>query len=101
MKTRALQKYTALALAVLGLSIFVLLADGAAVEFVEKPLFPLVFISSLVLVALAQVILTNRGLKADSDESANDLVPQIQSTWQFTDLLWLAVPVILSFLFAY
>ncbi len=101
MKTSALQKYTALALAILGLSIFALLADGKALEFLDRRIFPLVFISSLVLVALAQVLLSKGKLKVGSDESAADLEPENQSGNQITELLWLAVPVIVSILFAY
>lgn len=101
MNSQALQKYTAVGLAVLGLFLFRLTADFGAEEMVDVRIMPLVILSGLGLIALAQITLTQTRQPTHRTETDNGPDNSNLPGWRLTDLLWLAVPVIIGLLFAY
>lgn len=95
-------KTNALALALLGLSLLAWVWDGKAADFIDARLVVLIFPAGLVCVVLAQVVLADA--KADRKEES---LPQDEKPAEPTGdllgpgwgLLWIAIPLIIGFMF--
>ena len=101
LKRNARIKFSALALAVLGLFQLSLIWDGRLAEYVDPRQGILVFLTGLGSVILAQVVLSAAGKrfsKADENNDHNE-VPNANSTWKSTGLIWLVVPLMVFVLF--
>lgn len=101
MKRTVQIKFSALALAVLGLFQLNLIWDGRLADYLDSRQGILVFLTGLGCVILAQVVLSaagkrstnvveNEGHKEDSDA---------EGTWKSTGLIWLVVPLLVFALF--
>lgn len=100
MSRSAQGKLSALALAVLGLSLLALIWDGRISDFVDPHLAVLVFPAGLVCVILAQVVLTDSRRKQESGPFTEEREAQAEeSGWPGWGGLWIAIPIIIGFLF--
>lgn len=95
-------KYSALAMAVLGLSLLGLIWDGKISDFVDPRLVLLIFPAGLACVILAQVVLS--ASRDEPDAGAATAASQGEglagkSSWPGWGLLWISIPFIIGFLF--
>lgn len=95
-------KASAAALAILGLSLLGLIWNGKAAEFVDPILIILLFPVGLGSVALAQVVLAAEKDRRNQQQPSENIMEQ-KSTEESSEngwgLLWLAIPLIIGFLF--
>ncbi|MFA5836624.1 MAG: DUF1980 domain-containing protein [Bellilinea sp.] len=101
MKRNARIKFSALALAVLGLFQLSLIWDGRLADYVDPRQGILVFLTGLGCVILAQVVLSAAGKKfskaVENEVHKEDL--GAEGTWKSPGLIWLVVPLMVFVLF--
>lgn len=100
MSRSAQGKLSALGLAVLGLSLLALIWDGRISDFVDPHLAILVFPAGLACVILAQVVLADSRRKEEPEPLPGEGEAQAdESGWPGWGVLWIAIPIIIGFLF--
>jgi putative membrane protein len=96
MTQRGLRTFQTLVLAALGLFLFWKVSDGTILMYINKRYVILIFLASLGLVILSQVLLKERQPETLDDKAAFN--ENIASSGQKWNLWWLALPVILGIL---
>ncbi|OGN76994.1 MAG: hypothetical protein A2X24_10195 [Chloroflexi bacterium GWB2_54_36] len=101
MKRNARIKFSALALAVLGLFQLSLIWDGRLADYVDPRQGILVFLTGLGCVILAQVVLSTAGKRStntvENDGHKED--SDAEGSWKSAGLIWLVVPLMVFLLF--
>jgi hypothetical protein len=93
-------KFSALALAVLGLFLLSLIWDGRLAEYIDLRQGMLVFLTGLGCVILAQVVLSGTSRRdMEPVEISEDNPLEGKLVWQSSSLMWLALPLLVSLLF--
>ena len=101
LKRNARIKFSALALAALGLFQLSLIWDGRLAEYVDPRLGILVFLTGLGCVILAQVVLSAAGKRSTNavEKEGHKEDSNAEGTWKSTGLIWLVVPLMVFVLF--
>ena len=94
-------KFSALALAVLGLFLLSLIWDGRLAEYIDLRQGILVFLTGLGCIILAQVVLSASGKRQSVvigyEEQAEN--PDRRKDWRSGGILWLVIPLLINLLF--
>ncbi len=102
MENKAQLKFSALGLAIAGLSLLVWIWDGKVVDYIHPQLIILLFPVGLSCIILAQVLLSTAGKDGKPSslgvpDSGEDSA--LRSGQTDLGLLWLALPLVIGFLF--
>lgn len=102
MRKNAQVKYSAVALAAIGLWLLWLIWDGRITEFVDPHLAILIFPAGLVCVILAQVVLSSAAKPRQVEPHAPSTEAEdfdVYPKWAGWGLIWIAIPLIIGILF--
>lgn len=95
-------KFSALALAVLGLWLLALVWDGKIAEYINPQLVVLIFPAGLLCIILAQVVLSAAGAgRTNAGESTIGQEDGIEGDtgWAGWQILWLGLPLVIGIIF--
>lgn len=101
MEYKAQLKFSALALAIIGLSLLEWIWDGKVLDYIHPQLIINLFPTALICIILAQVVLSTAGkdrktISPPLPNSGEDLDKEPKQTG--LGLLWLALPLVIGFL---
>lgn len=97
-----LMKFSALALAVLGLWLLALIWDGKIAEYINPQLVVLLFPAGLLCIILAQVVMSAAGARrTTAGGSAIELEDGLEGDTGWADwrILWLGLPLVIGIIF--